>query len=130
MTETCPPTWRLDNGEERLVELPADATLPAACPGRYSCQMEGQPDETGDAAARDGEPGNDSAGAGRGAGKLTVADVRPFLKPLAMLAAVGVSEYARRKRRQRKAGAGRAGSEGGDAGGGDGSGAYRTGDDP
>ena len=124
-----PTTWRLDNGEERLVELPADATLPAAGPGRYSCQMEGQPDETGDAATRDGEPGDDSAGAGR-AGKLTVADVRPFLKPLAMLAAVGVSEYARRKRRQRKAGAGRAGSEGGDAGGGDGSGAYRTGDDP
>ena len=62
MTETCPPTWRLDNGEERLVEPPADATLPAAGPGRYSCDMEGQPDETGDAAARDGEPGDDSAG--------------------------------------------------------------------
>ncbi len=61
-------------------------------------------------------------------GKLTAADVRPFLKPLAMLAAVGVSEYARRKRQQRKADAGRAGSGGGDAGGGDGSGAYRTGD--
>ena len=87
--------------------------------------MESQPDETGDAATRDGEPGDDSAGAGRGAGKLTAADVRPFLKPLALLATVGVSEYARRKRQQRKADAGRAGS-----GGGDGSGAYRTGDDP
>ncbi len=92
--------------------------------------MEGQPDETGDAAARDSEPGDDPAGGGRGAGKLTAADVRPFLKPLAMLAAVGVSEYARRKRRQRKADTGRAGSGGGDAGGGDASGVYRTGDDP
>ncbi len=92
--------------------------------------MEGQPDETGDAAVRDGEPGDDSAGAGRGAGKLTAADVRPFLKPLAMLAAVSVSEYARRKRRQRKADASRADAGGGDAGGGDGSGAYRTGDAP
>jgi hypothetical protein len=91
--------------------------------------MERQPDETGDAAARDGEPGDDSAGADRSAGKLTAADVRPFLKPLAMLAAVGVSEYARRKRQQRKADAGRAGSGGGDGGGDDGSGAYRTGDD-
>lgn len=87
--------------------------------------MESQPDETGDAAARDGEPGDDSADAGRGAGRLTAADVRPFLKPLAMLAAAGVSEYARRKHQQRKADAGRA-----VAGGGDGSGADRTGDDP
>jgi hypothetical protein len=87
--------------------------------------MEGPSDETGDATARDGEPGDDAAGAERGAGKLTAADVRPFLKPLAMLAAVGVSEYARRKRQQRKADASRAGS----GGGGDGNGAYRTGDD-
>ena len=121
--------WHRRRRRDATQPEPAGATLPAAGPGRYSCRMEGPPDETGDAAARDGEPGDDSAGAKRGAGKLTAADVRPFLKPLAMLAAVGVSEYARRKRRQRKADAGRAGSGGGN-GGGDGSCAYRTGDDP